>query len=193
MWMTGFNLSSGPPLAYGWLWVPGVRREYPTYFSREEVGVVAHALAEKPRTEAELLTKLGEDPERWRGALAELVGQELCVRENDTYRLAFPIFRSGDSEVLLGEADAVMEPIVRELAEATFADLDRQLEAMGYGAFREQYPQWHAWFGSGLMGEAVRFLMEQGVLPRPPDPAPRSFCFIAWEPGLPLMEWTFGN
>jgi hypothetical protein len=38
------------------------------------------------------------------------------------------------------------------------------------------------------MAEGVHFLMEQGVLPRPPDPAPPNFCFLAWRYDLPLVS-----
>lgn len=38
------------------------------------------------------------------------------------------------------------------------------------------------------MGQAVHFLLEQGVLPQPPDPAPPNFALIAWEEGLPLTS-----
>ena len=60
---------------------------------------------------------------------------------------------------------------------------------MGYGHRSDQFPQWQRWLAGDVMGEAVRFLMEQGVLPRPGAPAPANFACIAWKPGLALMDW----
>ena len=119
MWMTGFNLTPAPAGVTDGCGCRECAVSTRRISAGTEVGTVAYTLAEGPRTEADLLAKLRGGSGAMAGGLAELVGQELCVRENDTNRLAFPIFRSGDDAVLLGEAGAVMEPIVREIAEAT--------------------------------------------------------------------------
>ena len=137
--------------------------------------------------------KLEGDPEHWRGLFAGLVQQGLVAEVKGSYRLTFPVLRRGDSDVLLPVVDALMKPIVAEIAEPAFAEIEAQLDQFGYGHARDQYAQWHVWLSGNVVAEALRFLMEQGALPRPPDPAPANFGLLGWEPDLPLMEWSFGN
>lgn len=194
MWLDGMNAdTSAGGLSYAWFWSPGLRRQHPWYFGRGDRGRVVDALAGGPRTEAELLTRLEDDPERWRGALAELVEPGLVVSANGAYRLNFPVLRKGDSDVLTPVVDAIVKPIVDEIVAPASADLDARFDEMRYQHLRDQYPHWHGQLASDMMGEAIHFLLEQGVLPRPPDPAPPSFCVMAWEEDLPLMRWGFGN
>ena len=80
-------------------------------------------------------------------------------------------------------------PVIDEVIAPSLAHVDSLLDEMGYGLRRDQYAQWHRWLAGNVTGEAVRLLMEQDVLPRPPDPAPANFAFIAWKGELPLMCW----
>jgi hypothetical protein len=191
--MHGLSSNWIPGLGYGWYQHPDVHREGWSYFTDTDRGRVVEVLAEGPRTEREVLARLGGDPEPWRGALAELVEQTLVARDNGAYRLDFPVFRKADSDVLVPAVDSVVKPVVEEIAIPAFADLDARLDKMGYGHLRDQYTEWHGWLSGAVMGQAVHFLLEQGVLPQPPDPAPMNFCMIAWEDGLPLIGYTIGS
>jgi hypothetical protein len=110
-------------------------------------------------------------------------------RTNGEFRLAIPFLGQGDSEFLTPEIDAIIGPIVREIALPAFASVDRLLDEMGYGRHREHYPQWHRWLSGYVMGEALRFMMEQGELPRLEESTPPAFAMIAWKGELPLMSW----
>ena len=184
----GLTANVIPGLGYGWYTHPDIHRERWSYFSHTDRGAVVEVLAEGPQNERELLARLEGEPDRWRGALAELVEQRLVTRDDGAYRLAFPVFRSADSDVLTPAVDALAKPIMDEIAVPVFADLGARLDQMGYGHLRGEYPQWHAWLAGSVMGQAVHFLLEQGVLPQPPDPAPPNFCMTAWEENLPLMS-----
>ncbi len=187
-WDNGLSSDAMPGLGYGWYTHRDIHRERWSYFRGSDRGPVVQVLAEGPRDEPELLARLQGDPDRWRGAVAELIEQRLVTRDDGTYRLTFPVFRKADSDVLAPAVDALAKPIVDEIAVPTFADLDARLDEMGYGHLRSEYPQWHAWLAAVVMGQAVHFLLEQGVLPRPPDPAPPNSCMVAWERNLPLMS-----
>jgi RNA polymerase sigma-70 factor (ECF subfamily) len=193
VWTNGLSSNFIPGLGYGWYTHPDVHREGWSYFTDTDRGRVVEVLAEGARTEDEVLTRLQGEPERWRGALAELVEQTLVARDNGAYRLDFPVFRQADNDVLIPVVDSVVRPIAEEIAIPAFADLDARLDQMGYGHLQDQYIEWHGWLSGAVMGQAVHFLLEQGVLPQPPDPAPMNFCMIAWEEGLPLIGYMIGS
>jgi RNA polymerase sigma-70 factor (ECF subfamily) len=187
-WTTGFNMhGSLPTLRYGYFWSWGLNREHPVRLADTDRGPVVEALADGPLTEKELLARLGDDGEKWRQALASLVEGKLAERTGDTYRLSFPVFTEGDSEALTSEIDAVVKPTIGKVVVPAVAAFEAMLDEMGYGFRRDQYGQWRVWFAGDVMAEGVHFLMEQGLLPRPPDPAPPSFCFLAWKGHLPLL------
>jgi RNA polymerase sigma-70 factor (ECF subfamily) len=187
-WTTGFNMhGSLPTLRYGYFWSWGLNREHPVRLAGTDRGPVVEALADGPLTEKELLARLGDDGEKLRQALASLVEGKLAERANGTYRLSFPVFTEDDSEALTSEIDAVVKPIIDQTVVPAITAFEATLDEMGYGFRRDQYGQWRVWFAGDVMAEGVRFLMEQDVLPRPPDPAPPSFCFIAWKGHLPLL------
>ena len=85
--------------------------------------------------------------------------------------------------------DAAVKPIIGEVVVPALSGVPAQLDEMGYGHRRDQYGQWQRWIALSIMGEAVHFLLEQGVLPPPPDPTPASFAFIAWKGDLALTSW----
>lgn len=188
VWTTGFNTHGPmPTLKWGYFWTHGLRRQY-TGFGDDRKRVV-EVFADGPLTEPEALGRLEGDAEHWRGVIADLVKAGFLARSDGAYRLMIPVFTQGDSDVLTPEVDAVAGPVMREVAEPVTARVDGLLDEMGYSKRREQFAQWHRWLISNIMGEALRFLMEQGMLPRPPDPAPETFGFVAWKGNLPLLSW----
>lgn len=142
-----------------------------------------------PLGEQELLEQLGDDRERWRGALAELVQAGFVKRADREYALAVPAFTEPDSEVLTPEVEAVIGPVVADVVTPVLGYVESLLDEMGYSHRRDYYPEWQTWLAHDVMGEALRFLMEQGVLPRPEEPAPATFGFLLWRSGIPLMSW----
>ncbi len=189
LWSTGLNsFGKLEHLEVGYWWSWGVERERPTAFSAGDDAYTAlAAFREGPLAEAEVIGRLGGEAEHWQQILAHLIKDGVLRRANGEIRAGIPIFTRQESDVLTDEVSSVMAPITREVVEPALARVPEKLDKMGYGHRREQYPQWQRWLAGDIMGEALRFLMEQGVLPRPPRPAPASFAMLAWDSGIPLM------
>jgi RNA polymerase sigma-70 factor (ECF subfamily) len=190
-WLLPFHCNQSPGgLGNGYLPLRVFNRKNPPYIEPvSDQATVVEALAGGPLTEADLLAKLGGDAEHWRGMLAELVSIGYVARANGRYKLTIPVFMQGDSDVLAPEVEAVMKPVIDEVVVPALSGLPAQLKKMGYEHRRDQFGQWQRWIAGSIMAEAVHFLLEQGVLPRPPDPAPASFAFIAWKGDLTLTSW----
>ncbi len=188
VWNIGFN-SSGPfgTLNEGYFWVLALPREHTGFGPLQKE--LLDVLSETPLAEEELLARLGEEVEQSRGAIAEMMQAGFVAKSDGRYRLMIPVLTQSDSDLLTPVVDAVIAPILKEVAEPATQSLNSLLDEMGYGQRRDQYSIWHGWLISFMEGEALRFLMEQGVLPRPPDPAPPTFGFLAWKGDLPLMSW----
>jgi RNA polymerase sigma-70 factor (ECF subfamily) len=193
-WALPFSASIWPEgLSNGYLNLSALNREHSSLIEPvSDQARVVEALAAGPLTESDLLVKLPGDAEKWRGTLAELVSIGYVARVNGSYRLTIPVFAQGDSDVLAPEVEAVMKPIIEEVALPALSGLPRQLDEMGYGHRRDQFGQWQRWTTGSIMAEAVHFLLEQDVLPPPPAPAPPSFAFIAWKGDLRLTSWGVG-
>jgi len=190
-WALPFSANIGAQgLGNGGLYLTGLNLEHPSLIQPvSDQASLVEALAGGPLAESDLLVKLGGEAERWRGTLAELVGIGYVARANGRYKLTIPVFTQGDSDVLASEVEAVMAPIIGEVVVPALSGVPAQLDEMGYGHRRDQYGQWQRWIAGSIMGEAVHFLLEQGVLPPPPAPTPASFAFIAWKGDLALMSW----
>ncbi|HUT73949.1 MAG TPA: sigma-70 family RNA polymerase sigma factor [Armatimonadota bacterium] len=192
VWTTGFNSGElgSSTVREGYFWTWGMNRERVNRASPAEDRAAAFELfADAPLAEEEALSRLGGDPERWRGAFADLVSARLLTTAHHQYRLAVPFFTQAESDILTPEVDAVTRPVIESVAVPALDEVDASLDEMGYEHRRDQYGQWHRWLTGNIMGEALRFMMEQGVLPRPPDPAPANFAYMAWKGDLPLMSW----
>jgi len=150
------------------------------------------ALADGPQDADKLLAHFGEqDREECRSALAKLVSQNLVERaEGDGYRLTFPVWREGDSEVLAPVVEDVIRPLVEEVLAPTWSDLNDLFDEMGYEHRRDNYPVWRDWLCGFIVGEALRFMVKQGALPELGDPPPAKWSFGAWKGDLPLMRLT---
>jgi len=188
LWTTGFNCSGTGPVWHGYFWAPGLSRENEPPLGGDALAVHT-VFAHGPLGEEKALAQLGGVREHWRGVLAEQVKLGFLGRSKGQFHLAIPVFAQGDSEALTPEVDAVVRPIIKDALEPLFTDVSHLLDEMGYSHHRDQYPLWHHVLRNNIMGEALRFLMEQGVLPRPSEPAPTTFAFIAWKGDLPLMSW----
>jgi hypothetical protein len=190
-WALPFSASIGAEgLGNGRLYLTGLNLEHPSLIQPvSDQATVVETLASGPLAEPDLLAKLSGDAEHWRATLAELVSIGYVAREDGRYRLTIPVFMQGDSDVLAPEIEAVMRPIIGEVVVPALSGLPTQLDEMGYRHRRDQFGQWQRWIAGSIMAEAVHFLLEQGVLPAPPDPAPASFAFIAWKGDLTLTSW----
>jgi RNA polymerase sigma-70 factor (ECF subfamily) len=190
-WVLAFHSNAARDgLSNGYLALRALKRENPPYIEPvSDQATVVEALEGGPLRESELLAKLSGDAEHWRAKLAELVGIGYVERSDDCYRPTIPVFTRGDSDVLTPAVDAAMKPIIDEVVVPALSGVPDQLDEMGYGHRRDQYGQWQRWIVGRIMGKAIHFLLEQGVLPPPPDPAPPSFAFIAWRGDLALTSW----
>lgn len=189
VWTTGLN--SDLPLETMHLanfWTYQIERDWAAVVStaRDRAKIV-ELLAKAPVTETEALAHFGDEGERGRVALADLVKTGLARRENGRYRIGIPVFTEGDSDVLTPEVDALMKPVVADVIIPALRHVDSLLDEMGYGPWRGQYPEWHRWLAGNITGHALSYLVEQAVLPRPPSPAPPSFATLAWRKGISLV------
>ena len=193
VWNVGLNAhSSSAELETGYFWTWGIKREEEEMSLVSDPGdrhAVLRGLAEGVAVEDELIARVPRGPEPARAALADLVRLKMAARDADGYRLNIPFFTEADSEVLTPEVDAVAGAVVEAVYEPALAGLESQFDQMGYGRHRDQYAAWRYWLASNISGEALRFLVEQGVLPGPPDPAPGNFAHLAWKAGIELMRW----
>jgi RNA polymerase sigma-70 factor (ECF subfamily) len=151
---------------------------------------VLRALLDGPVSEEKVLSHFGEqDLDEYRSTLAKLVSQGLVERaDGDGYRLTFPVWREGDSEVMTPVVEEVIGPLVEEVLLPTWPDLDELLDEMGYEHRRDQYQVWRDWLCGFILGEALRFMVKQGALPELGDPPPAKWNFAAWKGDLPLMR-----
>jgi len=190
-WALPFSVSIwSEELSNGYLNLSSLNRKQPSLIQGgSDQARLVEALAAGPLSESEVLAKLPGDAEKWRGALAELVSMGYVARADGHYKLTIPVFMQGDSDVLAPEVEAVMKPVVGEVVVPALSGLPAQLKEMGYEHRRDQFGQWQRWVTGSIMAQAVHFLLEQGVLPPPPDPTPASFAFIAWKGDLRLTSW----
>ncbi len=143
---------------------------------------VLRALLEGPRPEEEVIAQCGLlEREQCRATLAELVQAGLAEREGERFRLTFPVFGPGDTEVLSAPLREVTRPLLEEVLLPTWADLAALFDELGYRHCREQYVIWRHWLSALIVGEALRFLVRQGTLPELGEtpPAPWSYA-AAW-------------
>ena len=151
-------------------------------------------LLEGPLSEEKVLSQFSnEESEEYRSTLAELVSKRLVERaDGDGYRLTFPVWREGDSEVLAPVVEKLVGPLVEEVLTPTWSDLDGLLDGlldeMGYQHRRDQYPVWHDWLCGFILGEALRFMVKQGALPELGDSPPAKWNHALWTGDLPLMK-----
>jgi hypothetical protein len=189
VWTTGLNSSFSPAGAHTghfWTWQIDPARISATS-SRADRAAIFELLVGAPRVESEIVELVEGRAEEIRSALADLVKLKMARRRNGKYELGIPLFSRADSDVLTPEVDAVVKPAVAEVVVPALRGVDSLLDEMGYGHWREQYPEWHCWLGHDMSGEALHYLMEQGVLPRPTQPVPPDFATLAWERGIDLM------
>jgi RNA polymerase sigma-70 factor, ECF subfamily len=188
-WTNGFNMwDSGDPkqLCFGFYWTYGLTRRW--FPGRNDAGQVLWALAHGGcRTAEEAAEHVGGGLPRAQEIAAQWVAGGLLVRKRGRLQLNIPLFEQGDKDALEGSVTAAG----REMAERVLWPLPEvvgaRLRGFGYGHLVEQFPTWSHSVGSYVLGEAVHALLRQGLLPRPDDPPPTRFGFLAWEPevGLP--------
>ena len=151
---------------------------------------VLFALLEAPLPEEKILAQFGEhEREEYRSTLAELVSKGLVERaDGGDYRLTFPIWREGDSEVLAPVVEEVIRPLAEEVLLPTWPDLDALLDEMGYEQRRDQYAVWRDWLCAFITGKALQFMVKQGTLPELGDSPPAKWNHAAWKGDLALMK-----
>jgi len=146
------------------------------------------ALVKEPLTEKELLAKLRGKAEPWRTALAKGVSAGVIEKTDGRYGFAVPVFRQADSDILSPVILEIARPVATEVISPIWGGVGELLDDMGYGRCRDQYPAWRRWMAARVMGEALRFLTEQGVLPRLDDELRDSATFVVWNARLPGVK-----
>ena len=193
IWSVGLNShGSSTNLDTGYFWSWGINREdkdVSLVSQWEERDALLNGLASGITREEELAALVPRGPEPARAALADLVRLKMVAHHAGGYRLNIPFFTKADSDVLTPEFDAVAGPIVEAVYQPVLEGLGPWLDERGYGRHKDQYHAWRYWLASNVSGEALRFLIEQGVLPRLADPVPGDFAHLAWKPGIELMRW----
>jgi hypothetical protein len=121
--------------------------------------------------------------------LAKAVSAGLVEKAGDGFHMAVPVFREADAEILAPAILEVMTPIVRDVVAPVWRDLTRVLDDKGYGHRKDQYQLWRASLTGNVLGEALRFLVEQKVLPRVDEDSPLKWRFVAWKGKLPVADW----
>jgi hypothetical protein len=201
-WLGGYECGPGVPHADGVGWLgtdrsasgmgrfgPSFRtmmadRRYSGYPIPPDRGPdVLRTLVDGPAPEEEILSHFsGDDRDECRSTLAELLSSGLVERANgDGYRLTFPVWREGDSEVLTPVVDEVTKPWSEDLLLPVWSDLNALLDEMGYEHRHDQYELWRDWLCSFIAGEALRFMVKQGTLPELGDSPPAKWHFTAWK------------
>jgi RNA polymerase sigma-70 factor (ECF subfamily) len=204
-WLGGYECTPGAPHmdAPGWYGIDrparGVGHFGPSMEHRDYEWILRFphrgrelllSLLDGPLSEEKILSHFNEDErEEYRSTLARLVSQNLVARAaGDGYRVTFPVWREGDSDVLTPAIEEVIRPLVEEVLAPVWPDLDGRLDEMGYEHCRDQYEVWRDWLCGFIVGKALGFMVKQGTLPELGDPPPAKWNFTAWKGDLPLMR-----
>ena len=122
--------------------------------------------------------------------VARLTELGFAVRRGRRLALRFPVFDTHDSDILAPVIDDIARRLIAETIAPRLVGLEDLLRGRGYGHLGDQFPMVAFWANGDICGEGLRTLMERGLLPRPPEPAPWHFAFLAWRPGIRLMSWA---
>jgi len=189
LWCTGFNTyADHTGWRHGNFWTYGLSRRGYVLATGRRIDALA-GLTGGPLSADALVERMGGDAEAARTAIADLIASGFIVKEEGRLSLGFPLFTQQESDLLTPVIDELVRPLIAEVFLPGAEGLEGLLDERGYGHLREQYPVWQRWLLGNMAGEAVRVLMEKGTLPRPPEPAPETFAFIAWKGDLPLLNW----
>jgi len=191
LWCTGFNnTGGGSGFGYGYLWSYGMPFKRPAVGWPDEQRHALGALADGAADADAVAQITGQAPEQARELLGKAVEIGLVCRSGDDLALTFPVFREEDDGVLAPVVDKIAGRLSREIVQDATAGVPDLLRKLGYGHLEEQFHEWRAWLEGNVAGEALRELLNRGILPHPGDPAPMSFCMIGWVGELRLMRWT---
>ena len=147
------------------------------------------ALARGTTEVDEAIGTSGLRPEEAGDTLAALLEEGLVDRRGSHLALTFPVLGGQDAEAVAPAADEAAVYLIGSGALPDHESVAARLGGMGYGHLSEQFPVWTPWLESFIVGEGLRCLMERGVLPRPPDPAPARFGMVGWFGKPRLMSW----
>jgi RNA polymerase sigma-70 factor (ECF subfamily) len=189
-WATGFTHcpSQGPDrLGYGVYWTYGLERKYVPFLNMTTQFL--GALDRGCTTVAEAAQHIGGEAEDAESIAAQWLAEGLLTNEGGRLRMAFPVFRAADDEALLNAADAAAEDMAEQVLRQAGGRAIDELKARGYAHVGEQLAHWRGHLRGDVCGEAVHCLFDEGLLPKPPQPAPAKWALFGWEYGLRLLEW----
>lgn len=181
VWMLGFSSTGyeSEGLHHGHFRTPELPR-CGGHFGRGEKLLALTAVAEGAKTVAQVCARVEAPRERMEAALAELSKCGLLNAKSGRLRLTFPVFTEDNSAVLVPVIDEVCRSLLDGVLDPALRELGSHLDQAGYGHLRDQFPVWYRWTRGDISAEALRHLIASKDLPRPPEPAPHSFCFIGW-------------
>jgi len=191
-WTTGFNSwwSNRQPktIPFGYYWSYGLNRR--TVEGSNEAGELLWALTHGCRTVEAAAEHVEGGLAKAEAVAAEWVAEGLLRREKRRLRLNFPLFTAGERQALDEPVLAAGRDMVEQVLRPGTEGLEQRVAEMGYAHVADQLGVWPGTVRIRASGEAVHCLLEDGLLPRPDDPAPARFAFIAWDPevGLPGGE-----
>jgi RNA polymerase sigma-70 factor (ECF subfamily) len=149
---------------------------------------VMHTLLDGPRSEDEVLSRLGvDDRDENRATLAKLVKEEIAVKSAEgLYQLNLPVWQAEGAEALAEAVKKVTGPIAEDLVGPVWGDVSKLLDEMGYGHCRDQFAYWRDLLSGDIMSQALHLLVKQSVLPELGDSPPAKWEYAAWKGDLPL-------
>lgn len=189
LWCTGFDVTGEGNGGFGHFWSDGLPFDRPRPGLAQDHTRVLNALVNAAPDADAVAQMTGQPLERAREILAKLVEIGLAWRSEDKLTLTFPVFREEDNKVLAPVVDGIAAHLSRDILQKAIAGVPDVLRRLGYGHLEEQFNEWQKWLEGNVAGEALRILLDQGVLPHPGDPAPLSFATIGWTGDLRLMRW----
>jgi len=148
------------------------------------------AIAKGAETAAQVCARVDAPRERVQTALAALSKRGLLSSRSGRLRLTFPVFTEENSSMLVPLIDQISSSLLEHVLDPALEDLGDRLDQAGYGHVREQFPVWYRWTRGDISAEALRHLIASRDLPRPPEPAPHSFCFVGWLGSPSVMQST---
>jgi len=189
-WATGFSCcpSAGPDrLGYGVYWTYDLERKYVPFW--DTTTQFLGALDRGCETVEEAARDMGEDAEAAEGIAAQWLAEGLLTNERGRLRMAFPVLRAADDEALIGATEEAAHDMAEQVLRQAGGRAIDELKARGYTHVEEQLTHWPGHLRGDVCGEAVHCLFDEGLLPRPPQPAPAKWALFGWEHGLRLVEW----
>jgi len=146
------------------------------------------ALAAGAATPEEVVEQASMPLAQVRETLGRFLESGLVKKDDDRLAITFPLITAADDEALQPAVESVARQLVDEVLLAATDDVAARLKRMGYGYLCDQFPYWRKKVQNMILAEGIHCLLERGILPTPPDPAPMNFTMFGWK-GNRKLTW----